>query len=367
MVGRLTRISSIAAVTTIVVGCTAAAGSVAPSTAVTTATASIVVPSSAAPTVEPTPAMTAPATPFPSPSFEVLPDGLDPELEQAIRLRRGYGMRADLAYVREVATDPRATNMEYGVPLYPEEFEETQGRFNDSQALIPGIVGYTQQHPDEFGGVYVDEATHTGVVTLWTAHLAEHAAAIRALVGPDARVAFGLVKYPERDLRELQDQITKEWRAAWLKAIPAEMQGVGVDIHASYVEVEVSSANPDAAAIVEAHFGLGDRLHVTSDGTGAALIPGGTVQGRVEPADLFGRRGLDLRWTSEDPGDCGGGDIGYGVGSDGRFELPCQAGRRTLIVMVEDETGDGSTEVGRATVTVKGGQTVRVTIHLHEP
>lgn len=362
------RSAIIASVAVLVLGCTASPASLTPSASVVKAATPQEAPSSMPhPTIAPTPAMTAPATPFPSPPIEVLPDDLDPELAQAVRLRREYGMRSDLAYVREVAIDPRATNTDYGVPVYPEEFEETQGRFDASMRIARSLDGYTHGHTDEFGGLYLDEATRTGVVTLWTAHLAEHAAAIRAIVGPDARVAFGQVTYTERDLRTLQDEITKEWRASWLKAIPAEMQGVGVDLHASQVFIELSSANPEAVAIVEAHFGLGDRLHVTSDGTGAALIPAGTVMGTVEPFDRLRGRNLNLAWTSDDPGDCGGGDMGFGVGDGGHFELPCQAGRRTIILMLDDESGDGSTEVGRTTVTVKGGETVRVTIHLHEP
>jgi hypothetical protein len=365
MVGRIAMIASIAV---LVLGCTAPAASVDSSTGVVaTTTPSIAAPSSMPnPTIEPTPAMTAPATPFPSPSFEVLPDDLDPDLEQAVRLRRGYGMRSDLAYVRAVASDPRATNTEYGVPLYPEEFAETQARFDASQGLVPVLIGYTSRHADEFGGVYVDEGTRTGVVTLWTAHLAEHAAAIRALVGPDARVAFGQVKYAERDLRKLQDEITKDWRAAWLKAIPAEMQGVGVDIHASRVSVEVSSANPDAVAIIEAHFGLGDRIHVTSDGTGAALLPYGTVKGRVDPIAPFKPWTLSLRWTNHDPGDCGGGDMGFGVDDAGRFELPCRVGTRTIIVTGQGE-GDEVVDLGQVTVEVKANETAHVTIHLRAP
>jgi hypothetical protein len=205
------------------------------------------------------------------------------------------------------------------------------------------------------------------VISLWTDHLAEHAAAIRELVGPDARVAFAQVKYPERELRALQEELAKDLEAPWLADIPAVFFGLGVDIIASQVVFEVSSANPDAVAIIEAHFGLGDRLRAESDGTGAALVPWGTVRGRLTPFEGLDPGSLILRWTGTDPGDCGGGDIGFGVAHDWTFELPCQAGERTIIVAGEGDNEEGWVELGHATVTVREDETTRVRIRARLP
>jgi hypothetical protein len=356
------RILLAALTASLVVGCSVAAPSTeppGPSTAAETARPTAISP--------PTPRATEPATPPPTLAPEVLPSDLDPELADAVRLRRSYGLRSDLAYVQAVAKDPRASNDAYGVPVYPEEFEDAQRRFNESMGVAGLVNGYAGSHRDEFGGLYIDEATHAGVVSLWTDHLAEHAAAIHRAVGPDARVAFGQVRYAEADLRVLQDQISEDVREDWIADIPAQFESLGVDIHASQVSLEVSSANPDAVTIIEAHYGLGDRLRVESDGTGRTLIPWGTVIGRVTGiADRGAWQYLSLEWESPDVGSCGGGDMGFGVGDDGRYELPCQAGTRTIIVVGVDAE-DTRRELGRGTIEVEPDKTVTLDIRVRAP
>lgn len=318
----------------------------------------------ATPTPPPTPQASAPMTPRPPVPPEALPSDPEPELANAIRRRRDYGMRSDLAYVRIVANDPRASADAYGWPVYPEEFTETQGRYGEDQDVIKVVLPYTTAHADEFGGVYIEEETHSGVVTLWTDHIEALAAAIREAVGPSARVAFGTVRYPEAELRKLQEQISEGLWEKWIANVPASFEHVGVDIIASQVVIGISSANPDADRIVAEHYGLGDRLRVESDGTGRALIPWGTVKGRV--MGISGREAwqLNLRWTSEDSvGECGGGDMGFGISDEGRFELPCQVGTWTISVVTI--TGDDTVrELGHGTVKVVAGTTVTLDIRV---
>jgi hypothetical protein len=100
-------------------------------------------PTRSAPTVAPappTPAVTPPLSPPPPPD-ETRPEELELEYAEAWRLRTGYGLRADLDYIRHVAADPAATNQDYGVPLYPEEFEEAQARFTESMAVAQLVQG----------------------------------------------------------------------------------------------------------------------------------------------------------------------------------------------------------------------------------
>ncbi len=49
--------------------------------------------------------------------------------------------------------------------------------------------------------------------------------------------------------------------------------------------MDVSSAEPTAVQQIVDHYGLGDKLMVTSDGTGVVFIPSGTVKGKVRTAD----------------------------------------------------------------------------------
>ena len=156
--------------------------------------------------------------------------------------------------------------------------------------------------------------------------------------------------------------MSADWRAAWVADIPAAFESVGVDIKASQVYVRVSSANPDAVAIIESHYDLGDRLRVESDGTGRALIPYGTVTGRVTGIADLDAWDLSLAWEGPNIGDCGGGDMGYGVNDRGRYELPCQVGTWTIKLMAIGAE-DVLREVGRGTVKVVAGETVTLDIH----
>ncbi|HEV2005202.1 MAG TPA: hypothetical protein VGQ85_01190, partial [Candidatus Limnocylindrales bacterium] len=200
---------------------------------------------------------------------------------EAIRFRTSFGLQADLAYVRFVAGSPLASNRDFGVPLLPSEVTELNARAANADAIVGAIQRYAAAHADEFAGVYLDQEGGGGAVTtMWTGHLEEHAAAIRAMVRPDARIAFRAGTFTYRDLRALQDRIGADWD--WMRASGIAPMGLGVNIIANRLEIDVSSANPDAAGLVASHYAVADgMLTVISDGTGAALLPRGTVKGRV--------------------------------------------------------------------------------------
>ncbi len=265
------------------------------------------------PTEAPTPAS---AEPLPS----------DPLLRHAVEFRRSLGLRFDLAWVEAVAVDPRATATYLAIPMLPEEEADVTARYSDADTVAAVVNEYSATHADEFGGVYIDMESGAGVVSLWSGHLEVHEAAIRARLAPGARAAFRRVVYSERYLRSLQDQVVAD--RDWMASIPAVMQSAYVDTIRNVTILSVSSADPRAADLIEAHYGLGNAFEATSDETGADLIPWGTVVGRVRtPAgDAPGSADYNLRWHGTGPGDCGGGDVGYGLSEAGTFTLPCQQG-----------------------------------------
>src|SRR4029079_19156530 len=101
-------------------------------------------------------------------------------LAEAIRIRNAWGLQSDAAWIRAVAkrTD---TDDTYGTPLTPDEVATLEDRAAAADAIAPAIQAYVAKHPDESGGLFIDQAGGGGIVTLWTGHLAEHDAAIRAL------------------------------------------------------------------------------------------------------------------------------------------------------------------------------------------
>lgn len=314
------------------------------------------------PTPEPCPEV--PSSPPPP---DALPANLDAAIREAIERRAEYGLRRDIVWVNQVAANPRASTA-FGFPMLPEEEQSLFAR-NELPDPVQAVLG-RYGHTGEFGGLYIDNALGGVVVVLWTADLAAHEAAIRPMLPPCHPVLFRQVRWSEAELRTWQDRIFAD--SNWFAQIPAAPQGFGADIIDNVVTVDISSANPDAAAIIVAHYAAPPgMIRVQSDGTGAALLPWGTVKGRVVlrngnvPAGpfelhLFGEAGPD-------PGTCGGGDIGYGVLPDGTFEYACQVGRREIQIWDLGAGKDPHPIVGRAIVLVPEDDVVFVEIVIEQP
>lgn len=313
---------------------------------------------------------TAPPSPAPPAIMETAAAGTAPAAEplpediaHAISQRQLFGLRSDEAWVRQVAADPRASINLLDFPMLPEEEAEFQDRQSDFEQVATAVNAYAVGRGDEFGGVWIDQERHT-VVAAWTANAELHRIGILAQLGGFGPLEVRLVAHAEQDLAALQDRIVAE--RAWLDTIPAAFISSGVMTMENRVTLDVSSANPDAEALIMAHFGVGpDMLLVHSDGTGILLQPRGTVQGTVVTAAGAhpGRNDYMLAWTPDRPGsgDCGS-MVGEGVPEDGRFELPCAPGGWTIAV--QQSVGDGWVDIGRGHVVVPPGGEVELRITL---
>lgn len=295
-------------------------------------------------------------SPSPSPTLPPIPSGLPADVEHAMSQRRAFGLRSDLEWVLAVAADSRSRIELLDFPMLPEEEQVFQAWQDRYQALVAVIQHYAAEHADEFGGLYIDQPGHA-VVAQWTGRLDVHEAEIRRRSAADAPLRVELITWSERALRTLQDQVVRDWD--WFKDIDAAPQGAGVDLAANVMEIEISSANPDAPRLIVEHYvaRLGvpsGMLRVISDGTGVALMPRGTVRGTVVLADgsAPGENDLMIDGDGDGPGTCGGGDIGYGVAADGGFEIPCTVGGWTIKVLAGGPDSGGWRTVGRTHVVV---------------
>ena len=261
-------------------------------------------------------------------------------------------------------SDPKASNHEFGVPVYPDEATKLYADLAEQDEIIPIVVGYASGLPERIRrGLHRSRRAPGMVTSLWTGHLPQHAAALATLL--DGRpTSCARSRYSEAELRALSETF---WRDKdWMEVIPARMQSLGVGILENAITMDVSSAEPTAVQQIVDHYGLGDKLVVTSDGTGVVFLPSGTVKGKVRTVDgkipqSVEDLNLGYEYDPNIPGDCGGGDIGYGIKADGTFEYPCKAGVAHVTITGLNATG-GNVELGRATVTVIAGKTVRVTI-----
>ena len=303
------------------------------------------------------------AAPFATPA-----PSLDPDIAQAVSFRELFDLRSDVPFVIASFSDPMASNTDFGVPLYPVEATKLFAEQAEHDEMIPIVVGYASAFPDESGGVYIDRDEHPGMITsLWTDHLTEHAAALATLLNGRAHLVRQ-VRYSEAELRALSETFWAD--VDWMEAIPARMQSLGFGILENAITMDVSSAEPSAVQQIADHYGLGDKLIVTSDGTGVVFIPSGTIKGKIRTADGRVPRSvqdlnLGYQYDPNIPGECGSGDIGYPIEADGTFELPCKAGERVVTITGLNAKG-GNVEVGRATVTVIAGKTVSVTIRVKD-
>ncbi len=283
---------------------------------------------------------------------------ISPDTAEAIRFRTSVGLRADRAYVEAVARDPRARIWLVHIPLLPEEDAELEARATNADEIVPIVEAHAADFRDEYGGVYIDQKHGGAVTSLWTANLSAHEAAIRAKIGPRARVAFREVAFSYHEPQALQARIHADHD--WLRAIDAQMTSISVDVIENVTLLTVSSANPDADRLINEHYAVGDMLRVESDGTGIVLLPKSSIRGRV--VDPLGRPvpDLSLVWVPDSAGICGILDMGFGTSEDGEFEIPhCTPGGWTIRAgyNIDQIFGDGH-------VVVRPGQDARLEIRL---
>jgi hypothetical protein len=314
--------------------------------------------SSAAPVVASAPAPD-PAT-APSP---VASDANEAAIAHAISQRQTFGLRSDEAWVRQVAADPRARIGLLDFLMLPEEEAEFETRQTDLEQLAQAVTRYAADHPAEFGGVWLDQPRHT-VVAAWTANPELHRIAVLASLGTSGPLEARLVRYTERELNALTDRLFAD--REWYRTIDAAPMAGGAMIMDNRVDLQISSANPQAPALIRAHFGVGPAmLAITSDGTGIALQPRGTLVITVVTAEgkAPGKSDIEPSWTPDRPDgrECGE-FVGYTIPPDGVLSIACAPGGWTVTLQVR--AGDGWKTAGTGHVVVPAGGTANVRITL---
>jgi hypothetical protein len=297
-----------------------------------------------------------PAASPPTPTVAATPE-LDLATRAAVQFRTSFGLRADLEFIRMVARDPEASN-KFGVPLLPAEVAEIQRRGANADRVVPIVQRYAAEHPEGFGGLWIDQE-HGGIVTvLFTQDAELNGRELAGRLAGVGVVAIRSARYSESELRALQDRIVAD--DAWFKTIPAQLRGVGVDVTKNAVEIDISTANPRITELIVARLGIpADAVVVNSDGTGVALEPWGTIRGKIVdvPPKVFSE--LTLQYTSDRAGaECGMGDVGIGPKANGTFELPCQGGHWTIRAgrSIEEVVAEGVVDLapgGRASVVLR--------------
>jgi hypothetical protein len=133
----------------------------------------------------------------PVPSAVPTPEGTaiaQVDLQAWIRFRLTFGLRADIEWVRTVASDPAASSGVFDVPLLSSEFQQVLDASSAADSLLPIVQRHAQYSP-EFAGAWIELPR---VALAFTDHLPEHRAEVEALF--DDRVVVHGARYTIREL-----------------------------------------------------------------------------------------------------------------------------------------------------------------------
>jgi hypothetical protein len=222
----------------------------------------------------------------PSPSVDPDPT-LEPELPaalvEAIALRTDLGLRADTEYVDAVHAANDSIRHDMGLLVTPEEANALDRRFA-AQGELDGLIAYGAEHPDSFGGMYIDQASGGDVVLLFTRDVERHARVAAALAPAGITVRVRRVDFTEAELTEFLEDL--DLRSLGGRGV--DMLSAGLDTIRNVVTLEVKTNDQGFEERLEAAHG--GRLDVivhpapgpwenVADGDGWRLIAVGETGG----------------------------------------------------------------------------------------
>lgn len=287
------------------------------------------------------------------------------QVARAIDFRRKAGLRADDAWVRQVALDPDALAgvLAYGVPLTPDELQALEARLIDIAAVRETVDEYGKAHADVWAGSTQDNAT--GIVTArFAAPIGSYEAALWSRVPPSARLSVIQVRWSLKSLEEVELRLQADLLsgATWFADNDMAVLGAGLDIRLNQLTIEVSSARSDVDGLLEGRYAAAGMITVDSDGTGVALLPKGDLAGKVVDQDGNPVVGATIELEPSIAGAGPKGDVGYETSRTGRFRIDdIEAIQYTVRVYTDGDAGSRNL-LATASVTVAAGLTTNTTI-----
>ena len=178
-------------------------------------------------------------------------------IARAVTFRKSFGLRTDEAWIRLVATDPRAiaNATTYSIPILDAE----AAHIADRETVLMDLERFRMGHVASWGG-YFFEGNFVVVMLIDPNGSVE--SELRGAVPPPL-----LVRAARWSFQELTDLSIRISDDPWLQA-RYHVLSAGADVEHNTVALEVSSADQAAPAEITRHFNLGDELTVTIDGTG---------------------------------------------------------------------------------------------------
>lgn len=232
------------------------------------------------------------------------------DIADAVTFRELVGLRSDVPWIQFVASSPER-DLTYSVPLTRAEARDLKARTTTASEVAETIIRYGLEQPNEWAGLYIDQARESTVVAQFTGNVLAHRSAIGALVGPTARWDVRQVQYTIVELQALKAEVEKQ--LDWVDAHGFEFESLGVHERENRVVLGLRIPAGQDAGVIADHLGGVPRLaievkplRVWTGGYGSLTIISKTPTGRpVADLDIF--VSFD-RWT--------GWDRSPGVGTD---------------------------------------------------
>lgn len=194
--------------------------------------------------------------PPPPASAQTINPDLSAEIAHAIVIRTDLGLRADPEYVASVHDAPDSIRSDFGFLVTPDEAAALQRRFA-AQDELGALAAYGAEHPDTFGGLYIDQASGGDVVLLFTTDVERHARAASVLAPDGVTARVRKVDFTEADLRELLEGLDFDALGPDVQMVEA-----GVDTVRNVVTLVVKTNDASFEERAEAEHG--GRLDVTA-------------------------------------------------------------------------------------------------------
>jgi hypothetical protein len=301
----------------------------------------------------------APSTPSPTvavPTTTPAPT-IDPaEIREWIAFRESFGLRADPAWVLEVAADPQSDQAP-GIPLLPSEVKAMGDALLATHAVIDALRAYGARQPDLYADVIVEGAR---TILLMKGDVTQHRKVLESVLPADA--AFE-VRSVEWSMGELEAFVaTVEADSDWFESIDAEFIAADGISSTDSVRVRYRAAGPRLDRVILGHFGNPSWMYAEWEGPLPWRGAIGTIEATV--LDGQGRPVVDARceWRPVDPTVDADTAFSFSTDNNGvctNAYLPATA--FNVLILVQRPGGDWEV-IGTGHANVPPHDTIRITI-----
>lgn len=153
-------------------------------------------------------------------------------------------------------------------------------RRNEPAQWSEAARAYGEEHPEEFGGVWLDQdQTSSWLVVAFTGGLERHEAALRERLGPEARVRVQRVATSLAALERVRARVGPELESVNAETGGAILFGWGIRDNLNRVALDVVAVDERAREVLAERFGADMICLHPVDGPPRGVAPGGGAQG----------------------------------------------------------------------------------------